>query len=449
MTESWLDRLQRKWSDRRPRSALLRGPWWVGGYALALLRDLVQGEVTLHATSLVYTTLLSFIPLLALAFSLLKALGVHHGLDAALENLLQPLGAGSTELAQRVVGFVDNVKVGVLGALGVIFLLYSAVSLIYKIETSFNRLWEVGSRDRLLRRFGEYIAVLVVAPAVGFAVFSVTASLRNQHVVTWILASGPLGDLLLWLSRLVTYLLMAAVFVFLYGFMPNARVRLRPALVGGLLTGVVWQTASVAFSSYVARASQYNVIYSGFAIFLFLLLWLYLSWLIVLLGCRLAFYLQYPRRLLPPKAVGADSRARERLALNACALVVRRYLADKPPMDANQLAMELDVKAAEVDRALAPLVAAEVLVCAAPRRLIVPARDPGGLSVAELWRRARGPRPSTPGDGPAEVFIRGVETRLPEEPSVRDWAQADGPARATDATKAPSGATKRGLRESG
>ncbi|HEX7381002.1 MAG TPA: YihY/virulence factor BrkB family protein [Nevskiaceae bacterium] len=426
MSDSWLDRLQRKWWARRPRSALIRGPWWVGGYALALLRDVVQGEVTLHATSLVYTTLLSFIPLLALAFSLLKALGVHHGLDALLENLLQPLGAGGGELAQRVVGFVDNVKVGVLGALGVIFLLYSAISLIYKTETSFNRLWEVGGRNRLLQRFGEYVAVLVVAPAVAFAVFSVTASLRNQHVVAWILRSGPLGDPLLWLSKVVTYLLMAAVFIFLYGFMPNARVRLRTALVGGLLTGIVWQTASVGFSNYVARASQYNIIYSGFAIFLFLLLWLYISWLIVLLGCRLTFYLQYPRRLLPPVAVGPGSRAWEGLALNACALVVRRYLAGEPPMDASQLAVELDVKAAAIERALAPLVAAEVLVCVAPRRQFVPARDPAGLSVAELWRSARGAQPPVAAAGPAEAFIREVEAHLPTAPNLRDWATAGG-----------------------
>jgi membrane protein len=108
---------------------------------LILVRDLAFGQLTLRAMSLVYTTLLSIVPLLALSFSVLKAFGVTNQIRPMLLNLLEPLGEKGVEVAQRITGFIENMNVGVLGAVGLVLLLYTSISLIQKIEESLNYIW--------------------------------------------------------------------------------------------------------------------------------------------------------------------------------------------------------------------------------------------------------------------------------------------------------------------
>ncbi|HEU0196876.1 MAG TPA: YihY/virulence factor BrkB family protein [Nevskiaceae bacterium] len=420
-----LDRLQLALSRRRPRSRAGRAGWWVARYVAALTRDCVDGDVNLRAMSFVYTTLLSLVPLLALGFALLKALGVHHGLNEILENLLQPLGADGALIARQLVDFVDHVKVGVLGAVGVAFLVYTAISMIYKVESSFNALWEVGSRIGHVQRIGEYIAVLVVGPLVVFSVLGVTASLKNQHLVAEILAIGPFGDLLVWASKLATYLLMVGVFAFIYSFMPNLRVKFRAALVGGVCTGIAWQTASLGFATFVSRASNYNAIYSGFAILIFLLLWIYIGWLIVLLGCRLSFYVQFPERLTPRRATDHGPRARETLALTAVALVALHYIAGLPTWTPARLARHLGVAADELEATLRPLIKARLLAQSVSVGELLPARDVDGLTVGEVWRCVRGGGPRWPGEEGtlAYRYVADVEAHATGDLTLRQWLQ--------------------------
>ena len=126
-----------------PRSIWGRRLLKPGRYALALLRDLLEGEIALRAMSLVYTTLLSLVPLLALAFSVLKAFGVHNSLEPILAQALEPLGDQAKVISDNVIAFVDNIKVGVLGSIGIALLLYTSVSMISKIEASFNFIWKI------------------------------------------------------------------------------------------------------------------------------------------------------------------------------------------------------------------------------------------------------------------------------------------------------------------
>ena len=109
----------------------------------ALIRDLREGQLTLRAMSLVYTTILSLVPLMAISFSILKGFGVHNQVEPVLLNLLAPLGDKGVEISERIVGFMDNVKVGVLGSLGFVLLFYTVVSLMQKIERAFNYVWQI------------------------------------------------------------------------------------------------------------------------------------------------------------------------------------------------------------------------------------------------------------------------------------------------------------------
>jgi membrane protein len=388
----WLMRLRKRlWEDR---DVVSRSETWlirIGRHVFALGRDLLQGELSMRAMSLVYTTLLSLVPLLALGFSVLKALGVHNMLEPMLLEFLRPLGPQATEVTANLIGFVEKIQVGVLGSLGIALLFYTAVSLIRKVEASFNFIWRIERTRPFAQRVGEYLGVLMVGPVIVFSAIGVTTSIFNSSVVGQIGEIEVLGFAVYLAKRLVPYALIVGMFTFLYAFMPNTRVRLSAAAVGGLTAGVLWQTASLVFASFVAGASNYNAIYSGFAIFLFLLIWLYLGWLILLVGCQLSFYVQQPEHLKEVRTAPVMSgRQGEYLALLIMQLAGRRYIAGEPGLTQDEFARQLRAQPEHVARAVETLLQCRFLTEAGRARTeLIPARDLDSVTLGELWRTVR------------------------------------------------------------
>ena len=359
-----------------------------GRYLYALARDLLDGQISMRAMSLVYTTLLSLVPLLALAFSLLKGLGARSSLQPLLQNLLAPLGPEAEVLTQTIIGFVEKVQVGVLGSVGVGLLLYTVISMVQKVEDSFNYIWRIETRRRLGQRLGEYLSVLLVGPFAIVLALGFTASLLSSSFVAHLGQYQPLGLLFFIVGRTVPYLVIIGLFTFLYGFVPNSRVSPRAAFGGGLLAGVLWQSASLAFASFVAASPNYNAIYSSFAIVILLLIWLYTGWLILLVGCQLSYYIQYPQRLAPTRiAPHMSGRSAEFLGLQVMAIVGRRFLAGEPPATLDQLHRDIPVIADHIDRVVETLLHHGVLAESTTQnaRELLPKRDLGSLTVAQLW----------------------------------------------------------------
>jgi len=281
-------------------------------------RDLVQGDITLRAMSLVYTTILSMVPLLAVSISVLKGFGVRGQLKPALTNLLAPLGPQADEISSRVVGFVENMQIGVLGALGLGLLIYTSISLILKIETSFNHIWHLQSSRSLMQRFSDYLSVIMVGPVLLFSAIGITASLGNNQIVEALQALPYMTDLLYLLGKLLPFLLVIAAFTFVYILVPNTRVRFLSALYGAVVAGALWQTSGILFTSFVSGSSQYTAIYSGFAVMLVFMIWLYLSWVILLTGASISFYYQNPDQLKWKRGkTTLSARLRDQLALQA------------------------------------------------------------------------------------------------------------------------------------
>lgn len=415
---------------REPSTPLASLAMRFARFALALVSDLIQGDINLRAMSLVYTTLLSLVPLLALSFSVLKAFGVHNQLEPLLAQLFAPLGAQSTVITQQILGFVDNMKVGVLSSIGIGMLLYTSVSMISKIEDSFNFIWKIDSPRALAQRFGQYLTVLIVGPVLIFTALGLTATVRNSAVVVRLAQYEPFGTTLLMVTKLAPYALIVGAFTFMYAFIPNTRVRLRAAAAGGLFAGVAWQSASVAFTTFVAGASSYSAIYSGFAIVIVLLIWLYTGWLIVLFGCRLAFYVQHPRFLAgvpPPSAPG--SRENEFLALRIMVAVAQRFLAGEPPLAREELRRQLGAPTDTFRRVVARLVEHGALVEApvGPSATLVPARDPAAIRMAQVWQWSRGAEPADRDSPEGERRVLALLRRLEHDGvaagdiALRDW----------------------------
>lgn len=390
MNRPLLQRVRSRLWEHEPANENERQLMQLGRYLVVLGRDLMDGQLTMRAMSLVYTSLLSLVPLLALGFSLFKALGIHNALEPVLRKLLAPLGAQGAEITVSIIGFVENIKVGVLGSLGVALLFYAVISMLQKIESSFNFVWRIATGRKLGQRVGEYLSVIIVGPVLVFSALGITASVLNSSVLARLAAIEPFGALVYMLGKLVPYLLIIGAFTFLYAFIPNTRVRVRAALAGGVLAGLLWQTGSAAFAAFVVRATNYNLIYSSFAIIIFLLIWLYLGWLILLIGCQLSYYVQNPERLTPTRAAPhLSGRLAELLGLQVMGVIGRRFVKGEPVPTLDELRRALPAIPEHVDRVVEILQHHGVLTESADTRQLVPNRDLDSLTVAELWQQIR------------------------------------------------------------
>lgn len=363
---------------------------------VVLVRDVSEGQLTLRAMSLVYTTLLSIVPLLALSFSVLKAFGVYNQIQPLMLTFLEPLGEKGEEVVQRIIQFIENMNVGVLGSVGLALLLYTAVSLVQKIEESFNYIWHIAQPRRFGERFSRYLTMLMIGPILLFSAMGITASVMSAEVVRSVVAIEPLGQVVYAGSRLVPYLLMIGAFTFAYTFIPNAKVRLGSALVGGVVGGVLWQTAGWAFAEFVAASAKYTAIYSSFAILVLFMIWLYLSWLVLLFGASVAFYYQHPEYLVARGGeVPMSNRMRERVAFGAMSVIAGRFVSGSAPLAASDIARLLHTPVNAVQSVLDTLERnAVVAVNAGEPPGYLPARDPSQIPLKHLFDvvRASGER---------------------------------------------------------
>jgi len=369
------------------RSALVKPARLV----IALARDLLAGQVSLRATSLVYTTLLSMVPLLAFTFSVVKAFGVNNIIAPLLDQLLAPLGEKGGEIASRILGFVQNMQVGVLGSLGLVFLIYTAIALIGQIEDSLNFIWRVEEPRSWGQRFSKYVSVLLVGPILVVAAIGMTASIKSAAVVQWLLTVRAFGEIVYIASQFVPYLLVSVAFTFVYALMPNTRVRLVPALIGGIVAGVLWQLAGAVFTTLVVGSTRYAAIYSSFAILVMFLIWIYIGWLILLLGASVSFYVQYPQYMrVPSRPPTLSARVREKLALLITYLIGAQYRQGQPAIGVEQLSARLDVPRESVADVVSALQRHRILLSTRddPPRF-VPGRALEAIAVKDVLDAAR------------------------------------------------------------
>ncbi len=307
-----------------------------------IVEDLIRGDLRLRAMGLVYISILSLVPLLAFAFSVLKGFGVQNKLQPVLANLFMPLGAKGVEIAAKVIDFVNNVKAGVLGTLGLVMLLYTVITLVRKVEEAFNHVWRVREPRSLMEGFGHYISVIMIGPLLLVTALGITATISSHTAVQSITDFAPIGVLLVAAGKILPWLFVIAAFTFIYMFVPHTHVQMRAALTGGVIAGICWELAGYIFTELSVSSTRLTAIYSGFAIMVMFMIWLYTSWIIVLAGAQVAFYVQNPelvRHGLKHNEVGG--RTLERVALSIMYLIGRAYVEDHTPWSREQLARRL------------------------------------------------------------------------------------------------------------
>jgi len=178
----------------------------------------------------------------------------------------------------------------------------------------------------------------------------------SNSFVTWLSEFAVLGSLIEILTRLVPYLLIIAAFTFIYIFIPNTKVKFVPALSGALIAGILWESAGRVFASVVVSSSSYVAIYSAFATLIFFLIWLYVGWLILLVGANIAFYIQNPDYVTSPRReLNLSNHMKERLALAIMLRIARNFYHDKQALTGKQLANRLNIPSDIIDRVLSAL----------------------------------------------------------------------------------------------
>lgn len=392
MSTNTLNRLKADWDRRIWNTDLRERPSWqrrlvhTVRLVFALGRDFSSGQLSLHAMSLVYTTLLSIVPLLAVSFSVLKGFGVHNQIQPMLMQLLTPLGTESAEIAQQLIRYVDNTNVGVLGSIGLAFLLYSVLSLVSKIELVLNETWRVTQPRPWGQRISQYLSLLLIGPVLFFSAIGATASARSTAIVQWLVQVQPFGLLLDAGAQLVPYLLIVIAFTFVYTFIPNTRVQLRAAILGALVAGVLWQSVGYLFSNTMAGSTRYTAIYSGLAILILFMIWVYIAWLILLIGANIAFYTQFPEFLaIRARNLRLSNRLREQVALSIATEIAARHAIGQAPVTAEQLSKQLGLPKTNIQNLLDMLCRAHFLLPTAddPARY-VPARAPANIRLTDL-----------------------------------------------------------------
>ena len=309
------------------------------------VKGYVSDNCALRSSALTFYSLLSIVPVVAMAFGIAKGFG----LDQRLESQLYLRFAGQEEILTKVIGFarslLENTKGGLIAGIGVILLFWSAIKVLNHIEGTFNHIWKVQARSSI-RKFTDFLSIMIISPLLVIVSSSVNVYITTEvTVITGKLAllrvASPLIFLLL---KLVPFGLIWLLFILIYLMMPNTQVRLSSAVLAGITGGTIYQLTQWIYISAQVLVSKYNAIYGSFAALPLFLIWLQLSWMIVLIGAEIA----HAHQIVEHFSMAADYRKtswdfQRRFALLILRLIIRRFEAGESPLTAEQMARHLNL----------------------------------------------------------------------------------------------------------
>ena len=383
-----------------PEATVLRGREWVRRilqFAVVVGEGIYKDLILLRASALTYYSILALIPLLAIAASILGALGVG---DDLARLVVEQIAIASPEAGEQILELVERVDFGALGTLGAAVLFATTVLGISSIERSLNTVWGVERERPWERRVPDYLAVIVVAPLLLGVAVSLGTTLRSDAVVQRLLelpAFQTLFDLGLRQAPIV-FLLLG--FAFLYWFLPNTRVRPLSALLGGVVAAVLFSLAQWGYLRFSIGAARSSALFGGFAALPLLLVWIYISWVIVLLGAEVAYAHQNVVAIgRARRGEDPNPAAREVIGVAIATRIARAFRATGEALDAQELGETLGVSERAVRSIVADLERAHIV---APhgdvrRDAFQLGRSAERISVRDVLDALRGPRqPSAP-----------------------------------------------------
>ena len=363
---------------------------------LLAVRFFTAKRVMTKASALTYSTLLAIVPILAVVFAIARGFGYNKYIEVWFRDAL----SSQPQAADIIIGFVNSylvhTKSGVFLGIGLLFMLYTVLMLVSNIEEAFNEVWQVKKSRSVFRTFTDYLAMFFVFPILivlssGISIFLATVADRMPDFLM-------LGSAVRTLIDLIPYVLMSLMFIALYIFMPNTKVKLSSVVVPGILAGIAMQGLQFVYIHSQIFLSSYNAIYGSFAALPLFMLWMQISWTICLFGAELCYtnqnldYYDYD-------ANAGEISHRYRLML--CALLMsricKRFAEGRKPYSVLELREETKIPIRFVNDLLYELIDAHLLIEVTSdekgeESRFMPSEDLGNLTVGTMVDRleARG-----------------------------------------------------------
>ena len=340
--------------------------FWIRQLRIILLaiRGFGEDKCQLRASALTFYSLLSVVPVVAMAFGIAKGFGFERLLERQLGENLQ----GQQEVLERIIGFantlLENARGGLIAGVGVAVLFWTVIKLLGNIEKSFNDIWGIKTPRTLGRKFSDYLSVILICPFLLIMASSVTVLITNY--VTLIVDSlsflGPLAGAIILSLKILPYAVIWIVFTFMYFFMPNTKVTIKSALLAGIIAGTVFQLLQWGYITFQVGVAKYGAIYGSFAALPLFLVWLQLSWLVVLFGAEVSFAEQNVGTYeFEPDSLKVSRRFRSLLTLRITHFCVKKFHQGEKSPTADEISDQLEIPIRLVRQILFELIEAGIL----------------------------------------------------------------------------------------
>jgi membrane protein len=258
------------------------------------IKRYLSDRSTIKASALTYYTLMSIVPLLALILGIARGFGLDDLLENELRNNVLTMNPTIGKVFEFSKNMIENAKGGVFTGLGMIVLFYAVIKGLGNIENSFNSIWNVNHKRSLARQFSDYLSVMILLPIFFIALSGINVFIvaTMQNLGAEYSLFGTISPYLIHLMKFVPYVIIWILFIFLYIFIPNTKVKIIPAVISGILIGTLVQLLQWGYIEFQIGVASYNAIYGSFAAIPLLLIFLQLMWSLVLVGAQLCYYIQ-------------------------------------------------------------------------------------------------------------------------------------------------------------
>jgi membrane protein len=313
---------------------------------LLTFRGFVENKCQLRASSLTFYSLLSIVPVMAMAFGVAKGFGFQHTLEREVGKVLSAHSEIATQIMNFANNLLDNTKGGLVAGIGFAFLIWAVLKVLSNIEQSFNEIWGVQEPRTWVRKVSDYLSLMFLLPLLFLVSSAATVIVAGQiqAIMGKVSLLGYLAPVIHVLIRLLPLVVIWFMFTLLYIFMPNTHVKIRAALIAGVAAGTAYQLFQFLYVTFQIGVAKYNAIYGSFAALPLFLFWLQASWMIVLSGAELSFATQNVDTYeFEPDANLASPAFRKLLALRIVNLLVERFSIGEKPLDEDVIAHELGI----------------------------------------------------------------------------------------------------------
>ena len=328
------------------------------------MRGFDEDKCLLRASSLTFYCLLAIVPVVAMIFGIAQGFGIENLLETQLLVRLQ----GQEEVVRRIIEFarslLERTKGGVVAGIGIALLFWTVIRMLSNIENSFNDIWGVKESRSLARKFSDYLAIMLVSPILIIMPGSITIAIAGQlkFITQKISLLGAVGPFIFSAFKLIPFAVIWAFLTFIYIFMPNTKVNIRSALLGGIAAGTVYQLMQFGYINTQMLVSRYGAIYGSFAALPLFLIWLQFSWLIILFGVEVSFAHQNVETYeFEPDCLRASHSFKRLVSLGVTHLLVKNFSAGGSPMTSEKISHVLEAPIRLINEILYELVKSGIL----------------------------------------------------------------------------------------